>query len=286
MRASALFAAITCGLFIAAGTAWHAARADAASPMLHLGKEGAYLIFSQNDHVLAAEPPSFVVDNHNGLTNLRWSRWGSAHAVAHGVFSYDDCKPDCAQGHQHTAPATVIATAPSGCGAGTYVYTRVSFSAPVAGYTEATSLLFYGGKPSSCAGAVGPAQSSSGRGNGSSWSGANAMTGPDVGVCIGIDSGDVLDSDGYGDSFGNYFWDPLGMKTQVQGHALGGISAFSNHISIYFWNSAAQAKRVYAAAKKKGIHPLRQYGNAVMVGYQDLSPLQRHVVDRCLVPGG
>lgn len=250
----------------------------------------AYFIFDEQNwpQHLVARPSRISVDNHDALEKLRWTRWGSSSSIAHGLLSYDDCKPYCAIGRQHSVPATVVASSPIGCASarGRYVYTSVVFWAKTPVYSTKTQLS-HGEAAAGCAAGQSKKQISNGAdAGGSTWSGASAMTGLTVGDCIGIESGDVLDSDGFGDAFGNFFWDPLNLEIQVEHNALGAISFYSNHISIYFWMSESEANKIYLEAKLKGIQPLRRYGNAVMVGYQNLEPLQQHVVTSCLVAGG
>jgi hypothetical protein len=108
------------------------------------------------------------------------------------------------------------------------------------------------------------------------------LRGEDVGVCVGFESGDVLNSDGEGDSFGNFFWDPLDRADEVQHQGLGGISAYGNKVSIYFWTSADKAKQIYAAARAKHVADVERIGNAVVVGMSSLDPSAQSVVNDCL----
>lgn len=49
------------------------------------------------------------------LTDLHWSRWGSAAAIASGVAHVNDCRPDCARGTFREFPVTVALTRISTC---------------------------------------------------------------------------------------------------------------------------------------------------------------------------
>lgn len=112
------------------------------------------------------------------------------------------------------------------------------------------------------------------------------LRGEDMGVCIGFESGDVLSSDGQGDSFGNFFWDPLRLEDEVQHQGLGGISAYGNKVSLYFWTSADKAKQVYAAARAKHVDDVQRIGNAVVVGMSSLDASAQSFVNDCLTTPG
>jgi hypothetical protein len=53
----------------------------------------------------AAYRPSFIMfacaDGGYYVQHLRWKRWTTTRAVAHGVFHFNDCTPDCARGTFH-----------------------------------------------------------------------------------------------------------------------------------------------------------------------------------------
>jgi hypothetical protein len=42
------------------------------------------------------------------LEGLRWTSWTAANAMAVGTLVYNDCTPDCAEGHHHRVPGTRI----------------------------------------------------------------------------------------------------------------------------------------------------------------------------------
>jgi hypothetical protein len=53
------------------------------------------------------------------VEGLRWTSWTAASAMAVGTLVYNDCTPNCAEGHYHHVPGTrVILTVPSTCQAG------------------------------------------------------------------------------------------------------------------------------------------------------------------------
>ena len=43
-------------------------------------------------------------DHGELFVNLRWSGWASDQAAAVGTFRYNDCTPNCANGHFHEVP--------------------------------------------------------------------------------------------------------------------------------------------------------------------------------------
>ncbi len=53
----------------------------------------------------AAYRPSNILfacaDGGYYVRHLRWKRWTTTHAVAHGIFHFNDCRPDCARGTFH-----------------------------------------------------------------------------------------------------------------------------------------------------------------------------------------
>jgi hypothetical protein len=46
---------------------------------------------------------------------LKWAHWSRTKAVASGTFTWDDCKPDCADGHFRSLPVRVTLTGPKQC---------------------------------------------------------------------------------------------------------------------------------------------------------------------------
>jgi hypothetical protein len=61
-------------------------------------------------------------DGNESLTGLSWSSWAKAGATATGTLETNDCKPDCADGHQIRYPATVTLTDPLNVGDGTFMF--------------------------------------------------------------------------------------------------------------------------------------------------------------------
>jgi hypothetical protein len=58
-----------------------------------------------------ARPTEILVacgDASSSLASLVWSTWSSDGAKATGTAWVNDCTPDCADGHFHSYPATVI----------------------------------------------------------------------------------------------------------------------------------------------------------------------------------
>jgi hypothetical protein len=49
------------------------------------------------------------------LTHLRWTSFGGVGARASGYYTYNDCKPNCAAGHFHSYPVTVVLSRPRRC---------------------------------------------------------------------------------------------------------------------------------------------------------------------------
>ncbi|CAL99543.1 hypothetical protein A8924_0578 [Saccharopolyspora erythraea NRRL 2338] len=44
----------------------------------------------------AEQPGNFSITSHDGLQDLKWTRWGQEEAVAHGTLVLNPCEPDCA----------------------------------------------------------------------------------------------------------------------------------------------------------------------------------------------
>lgn len=42
------------------------------------------------------------------LEGLRWTSWTAASAMAVGTLVYNDCTPNCAEGHHHRVPGTRV----------------------------------------------------------------------------------------------------------------------------------------------------------------------------------
>ena len=50
----------------------------------------------------------FFMTGGDWLTNLRWTSWGGAQAVAAGTVHVFLCKPDCASGHAYGEPGRLV----------------------------------------------------------------------------------------------------------------------------------------------------------------------------------
>jgi hypothetical protein len=60
-------------------------------------------------------PASIGIDNHNGLTGLRWTRHSLATASARGIMFYDLCTRSCAGGPVLQTPVELFASHPTVC---------------------------------------------------------------------------------------------------------------------------------------------------------------------------
>lgn len=76
------------------------------------------LTYKPRRHVLSC------ADANSGLRRLTWSSWNSTSATGAGVYYWNDCKPDCAAGTNHTSKATVELKRPK-VQKGEKVFTRV-----------------------------------------------------------------------------------------------------------------------------------------------------------------
>ena len=76
--------------------------------------------------MLARHPSSVGVscDGQIIFTNLRWTGWGSAKAVARGTLNRESCVPDCASGPIYRYAARMVASRIGHCGS-RRVYTEV-----------------------------------------------------------------------------------------------------------------------------------------------------------------
>ena len=72
------------------------------------------------DGAVGVRPSSLAVSSDGSLSQLRWSSWGSAHAVAEGRLRVLDCDPTCAGGGVDVIDARVRLSAPRLCGRATY----------------------------------------------------------------------------------------------------------------------------------------------------------------------
>ena len=98
----------------------HAARAAAAAGPT-------FMVQSWCRGTMLARHPSSVGVSCDGqiiFTNLRWTGWGSAKAVARGTLNRESCVPDCASGPIYRYAARMVASRIGHCGS-RRVYTEV-----------------------------------------------------------------------------------------------------------------------------------------------------------------
>lgn len=55
----------------------------------------------------------FSEDGGNVVGRISWSSWGPEQAIGHGIWSYLDCVPSCAQGSDTPYPATITLSDPA-----------------------------------------------------------------------------------------------------------------------------------------------------------------------------
>ena len=77
------------------------------------------------------------------VEGLRWTSWTAASALAAGTLVYNDCRPDCAEGHYHHVPGTrVILTVPVHLPGGQVVWSQIQEYPEPPGYKTGP---FHGG---------------------------------------------------------------------------------------------------------------------------------------------
>jgi hypothetical protein len=57
------------------------------------------------------EPEKYLLlycDGSAGLKHLRYGHYSAQTATGHAVYSYDDCQPNCAAGHNHHYPVSFV----------------------------------------------------------------------------------------------------------------------------------------------------------------------------------
>jgi hypothetical protein len=86
----------------------------------------------------SVEPAEIVLacaDYNAILESLHWTSWTAASATAVGTFVYNDCTPNCAEGHFHHVPGTrVTLTVPSRSVSGQQVWSQVQENPEPPGY--------------------------------------------------------------------------------------------------------------------------------------------------------
>jgi hypothetical protein len=84
------------------------------------------------------EPAEIVLacaDYNAILESLHWTSWTASSATAVGTFVYNDCTPNCAEGHFHHVPGTrVTLTVPSRSVSGQQVWSQVQENPEPPGY--------------------------------------------------------------------------------------------------------------------------------------------------------
>ena len=78
--------------------------------------------FKPANVILACGDASF------GATGMSWSSWGRKAAVGTGTGQINDCKPDCAHGHQKTAPIQLKLKKPVKCKNGKRIFAKVHYT--------------------------------------------------------------------------------------------------------------------------------------------------------------
>jgi len=70
-------------------------------------------------------------DGYSALTKLRWSAWGQDRAEGQGILRANDCKPDCADGTDHTYPVGVeLSNLSSSRGSFQFKTAQITFNGP------------------------------------------------------------------------------------------------------------------------------------------------------------
>ena len=71
----------------------------------------------------------FACGDGNFVANkLKWTGWGDTFAAATGTGSMNDCTPNCAAGHFHSAPIVVIASGRQTCPDGRAAYATLTWA--------------------------------------------------------------------------------------------------------------------------------------------------------------
>ena len=90
--------------------------------------------------------PSIITSSADGavyIKDLTWTGWGTATAKGTGTMEADNCKPNCAEGHDTAYPATVTVTRPRPYGDGLQAYSVIAVNSPATppGLTFSTGLV-------------------------------------------------------------------------------------------------------------------------------------------------
>ena len=78
--------------------------------------------FKPANVILACGDASF------GATGMSWSSWTRKAAVGTGTGQINDCKPDCAHGHQKSAPIQLRLKKPVTCKNGRRIFAKVRYT--------------------------------------------------------------------------------------------------------------------------------------------------------------
>lgn len=85
--------------------------AAATAPSGAVARVGTQIKVYGNCTTPGIEPAEIVLacaDYGTLLEGLHWTSWTAASAMAVGTLVYNDCTPNCAEGHHHHVPATRI----------------------------------------------------------------------------------------------------------------------------------------------------------------------------------
>ena len=86
----------------------------------------------------SVEPAEIVLacaDDGALVQGLRWTSWTATSATAVGTLVYNDCSPNCAEGHHHDVPGTRVTLTDPGPGAGgQVVWSRIQENPEPPGY--------------------------------------------------------------------------------------------------------------------------------------------------------
>lgn len=79
------------------------------------GSHGTPVVSKDIDHFEPSVEPSEMSlsgDATNNVRNLTWHSWSSAGASATGIWDYNDCNPDCGDGHVRPVPVAIQLSQP------------------------------------------------------------------------------------------------------------------------------------------------------------------------------
>jgi hypothetical protein len=79
--------------------------------------------------------PSKIINSEDGsgyIKDLAWRGWGTTTATGTGTLELDNCKPNCAQGHDTPYAATVTLTKLAPYGNGEQAYSAMAITVPAA----------------------------------------------------------------------------------------------------------------------------------------------------------